>query len=73
MLLLRQKRSCTVLPMIFSLPSCIFTVSGYIGVTFLAHLVLLLVNPIFALAFWMTMRALREVLAWLDLFHAVAT
>ena len=45
--------------MIFSLPACVFAIRGNIGVAFFAHLVLLLVDPIFAFSFWMAMRALH--------------
>ena len=47
------------LPVIFALSACVFAIRRNIGVTFLAHLVLLFVYPVFALGFWVAMGALQ--------------
>ncbi len=48
------------LPVIFALSACVFAIRRNVGVTFLAHLVLLFVYPVFTLAFWMAMGALQS-------------
>ena len=45
--------------MIFPFPACVLAIRRNIGVALLAHLVLLLADPIFAFSFWMAVRALR--------------
>lgn len=46
-------------PMIFAFPACILAIRRNIGVALLAHLILLLADPIFAFSFWMAVRALH--------------
>jgi hypothetical protein len=48
------------LPVIFALSACVFAIRRNIGVTFLAHLVLLFVYPVFTLGFWVAMGALQS-------------
>ncbi len=48
------------LPVIFALSACVFAIRRNVGVTFLAHLILLFVYPVFTLAFWMAMGALQS-------------
>ena len=51
----------TYLPMVLSFSAGIFAIRGNIGITLLTHLTLLLVNPVFAFSFWMSMRALNAI------------
>lgn len=48
-------------PVVFSFSACVFAVRRNIGIALLAHLILLLVDPVFAFTFGMTMGTLHVV------------